>query len=126
MFKAPFSFNGRIRRLEYGLSYLIFCLYLSIGLILVQLLRGSDQFNNPDRIQIIFFVMIIFGYWFLFAQGARRCHDRGNSGWYQLIPFYVFFMLFADGIPGPNKYGPNPKGIGNFEEINEIGNYLQK
>jgi uncharacterized membrane protein YhaH (DUF805 family) len=24
MFKKPFSFEGRIRRLEYGLSYLIF------------------------------------------------------------------------------------------------------
>lgn len=59
--------------------------------------------------------------WFSLAQAAKRCHDRGNSGWYQLIPFYVLWLIFADGEVGPNEYGPNPKGIGNFDEINEIG-----
>lgn len=47
--------------------------------------------------------------WFFLAQGAKRCHDRGNSGWYQLIPFYGFWMLFADGDAGVNNYGVNPK-----------------
>jgi uncharacterized membrane protein YhaH (DUF805 family) len=52
--------------------------------------------------------------WFLWAQGAKRCHDRGNSGFYQIIPFYGFWMLFADSEKGVNEYGPNPKGIGNI------------
>jgi uncharacterized membrane protein YhaH (DUF805 family) len=59
------------------------------------------------------------------AQGAKRCHDRGNSGWYLLIPFYVFWMLFADSDIGANEYGLNPKGIGNDNEIDEIGKYLE-
>ena len=54
---------------------------------------------------------MILGFYFLIAQGAKRCHDRGNTGWYQLIPFYGLWMLFGDGDIGTNNYGANPKGI---------------
>tara|TARA_B100002052_G_C15808607_1_gene564754 strand:- start:721 stop:1017 length:297 start_codon:yes stop_codon:yes gene_type:complete len=47
--------------------------------------------------------------WFQWAQGAKRCHDRNCSGWWQLVPFYALWMLFAEGTRGPNKYGPDPK-----------------
>jgi uncharacterized membrane protein YhaH (DUF805 family) len=47
--------------------------------------------------------------WFYLAQGAKRCHDLGNSGWWQLIPFYGVFLLFQNSEPGVNKYGYNPK-----------------
>ena len=58
-------------------------------------------------------ILLIPVYWFLLAQGAKRCHDRGNSGWYQIIPFYNLWMLFADSEKGVNDYGLNPKGIEN-------------
>jgi len=48
--------------------------------------------------------------WFLWAQGAKRCHDLGKNGWWQIIPFYVLLLVFQDGQPGLNKYGFNPKG----------------
>lgn len=126
MFKAPFSFKGRIRRLEYGLSYFIFYAYVFAFSLLLQFVMPLSFGSDETVSQLLFFVIIIPAYWFLFAQGAKRCHDRDNSGWYQIIPFYVFWMVFADGFPGPNEYGPNPKGIGNYDEINEIGNYLEK
>ena len=95
MFSSPFSFDGRIRRTEYGLSFII---YIIAYAILIGLVKTSSIFA--------------FGYiplfWFLWAQGAKRCHDRGNSGWYQIIPFYVFWMLFAEGDKGNNEYG-NPQ-----------------
>ena len=112
MFKNPFSFKGRIRRTEYGISYLIYVAFSYISEFI------SFEVPNFDTISLIIWIPLI---WFLLAQGAKRCHDRDNSGWYQIIPFYVFWMLFADSDEGANQYGPNPKGIGNFEEINEIG-----
>jgi len=113
MFKKPFSFNGRIRRLEYGLSYLVYIVLL----VVVSLLTQTDS-GEPSLVLIIVVLPLL---WFLFAQGAKRCHDRGNSGWWQLIPFYGLWMLFADGEYGENGYGPNPKGIGNVDEVDEIG-----
>lgn len=120
MFKAPFSFDGRIRRLEYGLSYLI---YLVFALPFNIYLRMSENsYDGPSgTILVIFFILLIPFLWFMLAQGTKRCHDRGNSGWFQLIPFYGLWMLFADSEHGPNEYGPNPKGQGNYNSINEIG-----
>lgn len=114
MFQNVFSFKGRIRRLEYGLSYLA---YIVISNTLDYLI-----WDLQDTITLfIRFAILLPLIWIVLAQGAKRCHDRGNSGWYQIIPFYVFWMIFADGEHGPNAYGDNPKGLGNISEIDEIG-----
>ena len=104
MFKRPFSFHGRIRRLEYGLSILLFYLYAVVAGFFLGLITNGEVSENA------IYACLIPGYWFLWAQGAKRCHDRGNSGWFQIIPFYGFWMLFADGDEGENDYGDNPKG----------------
>lgn len=104
MFKRPFSFHGRIRRLEYGLSVLFFYLYAIVAGFVLGLI------TNGDFSEATVYVCLIPGYWFLWAQGAKRCHDRNNTGWYQIIPFYALWMLFADGDEGENDYGDNPKG----------------
>lgn len=114
MFQNVFSFKGRIRRLEYGLSYLA---YIVISNTLDYLIWDlADTISLFIRLAILLPLI-----WIVLAQGAKRCHDRGNSGWYQIIPFYIFWMIFADGELGPNAYGPNPKGLGNISEIDEIG-----
>ena len=114
MFKTPFSFEGRIRRTEFGLSYIIYIVAAGIISALMEISEATSFLG-------LGFIPVI---WFLIAQGAKRCHDRGNSGWYQIIPFYVFWMLFADSDVGQNEYGANPKGIGNTDEIDEIGQHL--
>ena len=117
MFKAPFSFNGRIRRTEYVISVIIY----TVVIILVQVLLVAAAAGEASP-GIALFLMILFIplIYFMLAQGAKRCHDRGNSGWFQLIPFYGLWMMFADSDHGSNEYGPNPKGLGNvgfsFEE----------
>lgn len=124
MFKHPFSFNGRIRRLEYGLSVIIMYAYLIGVSFLVDFPLMEDNVQPSETSGILFLLALIPAYWFAFAQGAKRCHDRDNSGFFQLIPFYGLWMLFADGFPGQNQYGPNPKGIGNIDEIDQIGQHL--
>lgn len=113
MFQNPFSAKGRIRRLEYGLSYLIYlAYYFTIALIM-------ELSGRLEESAAFLFLFLIPAYWFLIAQGAKRCHDRGNSGWFQLVPFYAFWMLFAGSDYGENEYGLNPKGEGN-ESIEDM------
>ncbi|MCL6273678.1 DUF805 domain-containing protein [Muricauda sp. 2012CJ35-5] len=100
MFKTPFSFKGRIRRLEYGLSIIVYYLVLGFFAII------HEQFLLDDFWWLLPIPILMA---FLLAQGAKRCHDLGNSGFYQLIPFYGIVMLFVEGNADENKFGPNPK-----------------
>ena len=104
MFRNSFSFEGRIRRLEYGLSFIIVYFWLGFSAF-VEFIINAYNFEG------IYYLLMIPGFYFLIAQAAKRCHDRGNSGWYQLIPLYGLWMLFGDGDIGANNYGANPKGI---------------
>lgn len=102
MFQHPFSFNGRIRRLEYGLSYLIYFIwYFPMNVM------GEDQIGTGFA--TIWLILVIPMLWFLYAQGAKRWHDLGHNGWWQIIPFYFLWMLFEEGDYFSNEYGDNPK-----------------
>jgi uncharacterized membrane protein YhaH (DUF805 family) len=118
MFKNPFSFSGRIRRTEFGLSVIISVLVM----------LGASLFAEYDNqfTEVLFFMIFITVLWFMLAQGTKRCQDRGNSGFYMLIPFYRYWMLFANSDYGENYYGPNPKGLGNnMDEIDLIGQDIE-
>lgn len=99
MFKNPFSFNSRIRRTEYGISFIIY-FTLSIIVSLVSSLGDGG---------VVALLLYIPMFWFLWAQGAKRCHDLGHNGWWQIIPFYFFWLLFEDGSKDKNDYGVSPK-----------------
>lgn len=104
MFQSPFSFNGRIRRLEFGISFIIYWVIL--------LFINAFPERGQDRGTAIFFLLCYIPLlWFFWAQGAKRCHDLGKSGWWLIVPFYVFWMIFEDGQIGDNEYGDNPKGL---------------
>ncbi|WP_409014378.1 MULTISPECIES: DUF805 domain-containing protein [Dyadobacter] len=75
----PFAFYGRIRRTEYCLSYLgCYAIQVALQFLLADAEKGS----------VILFLCLIPLVWFIFAQGAKRCHDMGISGWFQMIPLY--------------------------------------
>jgi uncharacterized membrane protein YhaH (DUF805 family) len=50
----------------------------------------------------------------LFAVGSRRLHDRGQSGWLQMLVLVpcasiaLVVLWILEGTPGPNMYGPPP------------------
>ncbi|MBD3583610.1 DUF805 domain-containing protein [Flavobacterium selenitireducens] len=117
MFKNPFSFRGRIRRTEYGLSLIIYTMGAFMMFMMVFVL---------SKINVWFLGLIPFAFlaavWFQFAQAVKRSHDIGNSGWLILIPFYSWLLLFVNSQFGENKYGPNPKNDGNnTAEMDQIG-----
>lgn len=101
MFSNPFSFNGRIGRLEYFLTHLVCLCYNMIILFILFSLAGKS--GVPTFIQDICCIPSI---WFGLAQGAKRCHDLGHSGFFMLIPFYGLWMFFAAGDNEENEYGP--------------------
>ncbi|WP_409483079.1 DUF805 domain-containing protein [Arsenicicoccus dermatophilus] len=53
------------------------------------------------------------------AVTARRLHDTGRSGWWQLLSLIpilgglvLLFWEVKDSQTGTNSHGPNPKGVG--------------
>lgn len=102
MFAHPFSFQGRIRRMECWISYIISYAYIFLNVILFVL-------NDISTEGAAWYIAGIPLYWFSFAQRAKRCHDLGHSGWFQIIPLYDIWLLFFKGDTGENQYGPDPK-----------------
>ena len=105
MFRNPFSFEGRIRRREYGISLIIFVI-----IFVLIALDASSGGDSGHSILILFLSPLL---WFQFAQGTKRCHDIGSNGWWQLLPFFFLWLIIEDGQYGANQYGKNLKGIEN-------------
>lgn len=102
LFSKPFSFKGRIRRLEFGLTWLFYWLYL-----LPAEITPEDDFSLG--LSYFYLLTIIPALWIACAQSIKRCHDLNHSGWWIFVPFYFFWLLFKDGDTADNDYGPSPK-----------------
>ena len=101
------TFEGRATRTQYWM-YILFYAIFSIVLNIVDYVLGT------------FFLATIFGLGLLIPSisiCARRLHDTGRSGWWQLILFIpllgvivllIFMVLDSD---EENEYGPDPKAI---------------
>lgn len=101
MFQHPFSFEGRIGKTEYAIIFILNFVWNVIC-------RAIDD-QSPSTVSALIILIISLGLaWVVLAEGAKRCHDYGRSGWYQLIPFYCFVMLFKKGDLGSNEYGESP------------------
>jgi len=102
MLNKIFSSKGRIRRSQYIPTYIL----LIVGMAMTRAMIESGV------VAAVFILIPML--WVFYAQGARRAHDRGSSGWMQLIPFYNFYLLFVDSVSGSNIYGDNPKRLDVF------------
>jgi len=97
------DFNGRARRKEYWMFVLI---YMVINVILAVL--GMDIISMIVGLALIIPSISI---------GARRLHDTGRSGWWQLIYFVpligliVMIVFLVQDSHDDNHYGANPKSV---------------
>lgn len=106
------QFSGRATRAEYWWFYLV---TIAVSLLFAIL---DSVFSIPFTLlsTIYFFASLIPS----LAIQVRRLHDVDKSAWYMLLNFviiigwiWLLILNVLDSTPGANKYGPNPKGIGN-------------
>ena len=111
-----FRFNGRIRRQQYWLATLgAWVVYAVIVTVLTMLTQGGGALALIGNILIA--VVFVACWWAFFAIQVKRWHDRDKSWvwiFVGLITLEIWPLIecgFLDGTPGPNKFGPSPKGI---------------
>jgi uncharacterized membrane protein YhaH (DUF805 family) len=105
------NFNGRARRREYWMFFLV-------NIIISFVLGFVAGLISPS----LAFIGNIYGLAVLvpgIAVAIRRVHDVNKSGWFILIPIYNIILLATEGDKGANQYGEDPKN--EFEEMSEIG-----
>ncbi len=128
MFKKYAQFNGRSRRSEYWYAVLMngIIMMAAYFILMVTILGAVISSREPSVASIgivILLCLVLLLYCFAvmvpcIALGVRRLHDTGKSGLYMLfslIPYagsiVLIVFMAADSQPGPNQYGPNPKGM---------------
>ena len=103
------TFSGRASRSEYWFFYLFTIIASIVTWIIDTMLLGYSA-EDTGAISLIFQIIIILP---SIAVGARRLHDIGKSGWWQLliltiIGIILLIVWFATiGSSKKNKYG-NP------------------
>ncbi|GGG47531.1 DUF805 domain-containing protein [Bizionia arctica] len=108
------DFSGRARRKEYWMFFL-FNMIISYS---ITLLSVFLEVPSLAIVSTLYSIAVLIP---AIAVGVRRMHDVGKSGWFLLIPIYNLILACTDSDPGPNKWGQNPKEVGNDSVIDSIG-----
>lgn len=108
------DFSSRSRRKEYWF-FVLFYLLIYIVLAIVDNMTGmaKAEYGGVGPLGGLFMLAMIVP---SIAVAARRLHDIGKSGWWQLlaiVPLIGAIVLLIwyvkDGEPGTNRFGANPK-----------------
>ena len=107
----PFTFAGRIGRLQYfGFAVIWAVIVLVVASLSTTGAANSGQIGagGASAISILTIVYFIA----TLSYGVRRLHDFDKSGWWYLLTFIPFanivmglVLLLAPGSVGPNGYG---------------------
>lgn len=139
-FRRYAEFSGRSRRMEFWMFFLFnVIVYAVLAVIAFGALGAQVELdpNNPMSVYAGLFsgaglIILLYALVALvpsIAVSIRRLHDRDMSGWWYLgfvvasfIPIVGMFASIAylvlmalPGTPGPNRFGPDPKGQGEAE-----------
>ncbi len=134
------TFSGRASRSEYW-WFQLFYLLVMVGLALIFLAAGGfnqidpvtgdfNGFNGAAIVAMVLAAVVAFALILpLISVVVRRFHDRNLSGWWYLagaiagmVPIVgfaasiaIFVITVLKGTEGPNKFGPDPLGVGDAE-----------
>lgn len=100
------QFNGRSRRKEYWMFFL-----LQIIIFVIAQIIDNIIFGRP----ILYFVAALALIVPAIAVGIRRMHDTDHSGWWILVPIVNLVFFCTEGTRGPNRFGEDPKSPGNAD-----------
>ncbi|GGD90253.1 membrane protein [Tsuneonella deserti] len=139
-FKRYAEFSGRSRRMEYWMFTLLNVIVVTVLMFAtggLGAMTNLEAGGDPSAGMMALFggaglLILVYGLAVLLPSIAvtiRRLHDRDMSGWWYLgaiigsmIPVVGFLVSIAflvilalPGTPGPNRFGPDPKGIGEAE-----------
>jgi uncharacterized membrane protein YhaH (DUF805 family) len=117
------DFSGRSRRKEYWMFALFnIIVFAVLGSLMFM---GSDVFGTGSLGPLGWLAAALIGLFWLvvlipgIAVQVRRFHDQDKSGWFVLLNFVpyvggliVFIFMCLEGTRGPNRYGPDPKQMG--------------
>ena len=103
-------FEGRARRREYWF-FALFVVLISVVLTIIDSMIGTMTSQGAGILSGLFCLAVLIP---SLAVGARRLHDTGRSGWWQLlsitligiIPLILFWA--QEGSTEANKYGTVP------------------
>jgi len=104
-FKRYADFSGRATRTQYWM----FVLFYLISYVVLAVI----DINVGTKVLAIIFGLVAF--FPSIGVAARRLHDTGRSGWWQLIGLIpiigaiVLIVFLVQDSHADNQYGPNPK-----------------
>lgn len=142
-FKRYAEFSGRSRRMEYWMFTLLNVIVVTVLMFVVLgaggasgVLEAQASGDTSAGLGALFggmgVLILLYGLVIIIpsiAVTVRRLHDRDMSGWWYLgaviggmIPYLGFLVSIAflvlmalPGTPGPNRFGADPKGMGEAE-----------
>ncbi|WP_325892310.1 DUF805 domain-containing protein [Grimontia sp. NTOU-MAR1] len=108
---ALLSFEGRMRRRDYWLY--------SVPVLIMVLPTFFYQGGNVV-LDALALAISLFAIYASIALNIKRLKDRNKSPWWIIVTFLplvgpIFALVelgILDGTPGPNQFGPDPKGRG--------------
>jgi uncharacterized membrane protein YhaH (DUF805 family) len=113
-----FSFNGRVRRKDFWLFFVL--LWLLTPVAFWSFTGFNVRIHTPGfREGLLAAVFGIAATWAHLAVLTKRWHDRAKSGWWTLIGIipiigWLWILIecgLSEGTAGGNRYGPSPKPL---------------
>lgn len=110
------SIQGRIDRTTYWVYSILYVIVFAILIYLIALLPKETTYSgfyySEQPSDFAYYALMIFrlvAVYLIFALQSKRAHDCGHPCLMVLIPFFGIYLLFKEGEPQTNKYGPQPK-----------------